>query len=134
MADLPDWAARWLERQSRVVDAVESVKPFDRVPRAWLIRLLHAAGLFALLSVGVVAHGSLVWALVAIPMTMIVVLGLAGRDRTPERSPAAGRRDGPFDQHAGAPSTVEPSYDSPIVVRRRQPAPIAEPLFIPYRR
>jgi hypothetical protein len=111
-----------------VADAVAAVAPFDRLSRTWLIRLLHAAGLFGLLSLGVVANSTFVWALVAIPMTMIVVLALSGRSRTLGASPALQRRPGPFDVEAMGSSMVEPSFGSPIVVSRRAQQSVTVPL------
>jgi hypothetical protein len=128
MADLPDWAARWLERQSRVADAVAAVAPLDRLPRAWLIRMLQAVGLVGLLSLGVVAKSTFAWAVIAIPMTMIVVLVLSGRERMPRASSTAHARPGPFDV-LGAP-VVEPLFDSPIAVARRRQSSLSEPLLI----
>lgn len=137
MADLPDWADRWLERQSRIADAIAAVAPLNRIPRAWLIGLAHAAGLSALLAAGVAAHSPLAWAVIAIPMTMIVVLALSGRARSAgapsavhaRRRAQASRR--PFDVQAMGPSVAEPSFDSPIVVARRtQPPGVAEPLIV----
>jgi hypothetical protein len=131
MAVLPDWAARWLERQARVADSIARVAPFDRMPRRWLISLVHAAGLIALLSVGVFANSPFVWALVAIPMTMIVVLVLSGRARPARVSSPRRDRGRPFDVQAIGPSMVEPAFDSPIVVARRtQPSRMAEPLAV----
>jgi len=130
MADLPDWAARWLERQSHAVDAVQAVAPFDRVPKTWLIRVLHAAALLALLALGVLANSVYVWTLVAIPMTVVVVLGLSGRSRMRVASPVEGR-PGPFDAQAMGWSVLEPSFDSPIVVARRtEPPRVPEPLIL----
>ena len=130
MADLPNWATRWLERQSRVADAVGAVAPFDRVPRTWLIRLLNGAGLFALLALGVVANSAFAWALIAIPMTMIVVLVLSGRQRMPRASSPVQRRPGPFDVQAPGSSLLEPSFDSPMVVARRTQSLPPQPLVV----
>ena len=93
MADLPDWAARLSERQSRVADAVAALAPLDRLPRPWLIRLLQAVGLVGLLALGLLANSTFAWAVIAIPMTMIVVLvleeesGSPGRPRRSEPGP-----------------------------------------------
>jgi len=130
MTDLPDWAARWLERQSRVADAVAAVAPLDRVPRTWLIRLLQAMGLLGLLSLGVFANSAFAWAVIAIPMTMIVVLVLSGRERIPRASSTVRTRPGPFDVQAMGPSVVEPAFDSPIMVARRRQSPLPEPLLL----
>ena len=130
MADVPDWAARWLEQQSRVADAVGALAPFDRVPRPWLIRLLQAASLLALLTLGVLAKSTLAWAVIAIPMTMIVVLVLSGRERMPRAASTAQTRPGPFDVQAIGPSVVKPSFDSPIMVARRRQSPLQEPVLI----
>ena len=112
-----------------MADAIAGVAPFDRVPRAWLIRLAHAAGLFGLLSAGVVANSPFAWAVIAIPMTMIVVLVLSGRSRTFGASSAVQRRPRPFDAQAMGSSVAEPSFDSPIVVARRvQPSRVAGPM------
>jgi hypothetical protein len=119
MTELPDWAARWLERQSRVADAIARVAPFDRIPRAWLIRLAHAAALLGLLSVGVLANSPFAWAVIAIPMTMIVVLILSGRGRTAGAPSAGHARRRPFDALAIGSSVAEPAFDSPIVAVRR---------------
>ena len=130
MADVPDWAARWLEQQSRLADAVAAVAPLDRVSRTWLIRLLQAVGLLGLLSLGVLANSTFAWAVIAIPMTMIVVLALSGRERIPRASSTVQRRPGPFDVQAMGPSVVEPSFNSPIMVARRGQSPLPEPLLI----
>ena len=130
MADLPDWAARWLERQSRVADAVGAVAPFDRLPRTWLIRVLQAMGLLGLLAIGVLASSEFAWALIAIPMTMIVVLVLSGGHRIPRASLPAQRRPGPFDVQAMGPSVIEPTFDSAIMVARRPQSSLPEPLVV----
>ena len=130
MVDLPDWAVRWLERQSRVADAVAAVAPFDRMPRTWLIGLLQTVGLLGLLSLGVLASSVVVWAVISIPMTMIVVLLLSGRRRISQASVPARRRPGPFDVQAMGPSLTPPSFDSPIAVARRRQSVLAEPLVV----
>ena len=140
MADLPDWVARWLERQSRVADTVAAVGPLDRLPRTWLIRLLQAVGLVGLLALGVLADSTFAWAVIAIPMTMIVVLVLSVGERvtrassTGERIPRAPStvqtRPGPFDVQAMGPSVVEPPFDSPIAVARRRQSSRPAPLII----
>jgi len=113
-----------------MADAVAAVAPFDRVPRAWLIRLLQAAGLCALLALGIVANSEFAWAPIAIPMTMIVVLVLSGRHRVPRASLPVQRRPGPFDAQAMRSSVLEPSFDSPIVVARRAQTLPPEPLVV----
>ena len=130
MADLPGWVARWSEQQSRVADAVASVAPFDRLPRTWLIRLLQSVALFGLLALGVLAGSTFAWALIAIPMTMIVALVLSGGQRMPRTSLTAQQRPGPFDVQAMGPSVLEPSFDSPIVVARRPQTSPPQPLVV----
>ena len=124
MADLPDWVARWLARQSRAIDAIERAPLLDRLPRAWLTRLAHAAALLGLLALGVRVNATIAWALIAIPMTVIVLLELAGWEPLRRESPTA-ERPAPFDVER---AIVEPSFDVPIVVRRKQRLRVPEPL------
>lgn len=125
---MPDWTDRWSECQSRVADAVAAVAPFDRLPRAWLIRVLQAVGLLALLSLGVVAKSAIAWVLIAIPMTIIVVLVLSGRHQM--ASVPVAQRPGPFDVQALESPVTEPSFDSPIVVVRRRQSVLSEPRVV----
>ena len=90
-----------------------------------MTRLLHAAGLLVLLALGVSANSVLAWAVLAMPMTLIVVLALTGGSRSTTPTALTGNGRGPFDALAMEPSVVEPSFDSPIsVVARKRPAPV----------
>jgi hypothetical protein len=81
--DLAEWTVLLLERQARLVDLVASRVPLvGRLSDLWLARLLDWAGVFLLLVLGVIIGSSVVWALLAIPMTICVLAFLAGLEST----------------------------------------------------
>jgi hypothetical protein len=73
---LPDLLGDLLTMQARVVDECARVSPFDRLSPGRRTRLLQLAALVLLLTIGLVIRLTIAWAVIAIPMAVIVLLFL----------------------------------------------------------
>jgi hypothetical protein len=69
------------------IDAlVARVSPLARVSEVWLTWLLQGTGVLLLLALGAIISSTMTWVLLAIPMTVLVLLFLAGLEGTRARS------------------------------------------------
>ena len=83
MPDLAEWTVLLLERQARLVElSARRVPLAGRLSEATIARVLEWTGVFVLLVLGVLVGSALVWALLAVPMTVCVLAFLAGLERT----------------------------------------------------
>ena len=88
MPNPSEWLVLALERQARVVERLAPrVSPGGRVSHAQLAHLLDGLGVFVLLMLGTLIQATVIWALLAIPMTLCVLLLLADRERRAGESP-----------------------------------------------
>ena len=75
--DLDAFVTRLFAAQTRAVARIGGLPGLNRVPRARLTLLTQTVALIALLALGTAINAILVWALLAVPMTLIVALFLA---------------------------------------------------------
>lgn len=95
MPDLSEWTVLLLDREARLVDGASARVPLlARMPESRLARAFEWTGVGLLLALGVLIGSAIVWALLAIPMTVCVLaflLGLERSSRAPSPAPR-GRR------------------------------------------
>jgi hypothetical protein len=88
---LPDLLGDLLTIQARVVDECARVSPFDRLSPGRRTRLLQLVAVVLLLTIGLVIRLTIAWALIAIPMAVIVLLFLVELEEARVRSSAITR-------------------------------------------
>jgi hypothetical protein len=122
---LPDLVGRVLARQSDAVATVARVRPLDRIAVERLTMVAQAVSVVLLLALGLAIDASVVWALLAIPMTLIVLLFLAEPELMPAQARAAAARapiPAPAQRPAPpAPPRARPPEGGPIIVRSALP-------------
>ena len=67
--------------QARLVDGCARLAPLDRLSARRRTRLLQLAAIVSLLALGLVIGLTITWALIAIPMVVIVLLFLMEREK-----------------------------------------------------
>ena len=126
VAELPQLPQRLLARQDRAVDRILARAPrLGRLSRTTLTHLLQATAITLLLVFGVAVGSTAVWALAAVPMTVIVVAVLAPFEERRLGRPSPTRVPGD-ENDAAAFAVSRAAVDSPtirITPGLRQPPP-----------
>jgi hypothetical protein len=111
---LPVLLGELLISQARLVDGCARLSPLDRLSPRRRTRLLQLAAIVSLLALGLVIGLTIMWALIAIPMVVIVLLFLMEREKVRVQTAAGSVVDAmPHD-----PSPEQPGDSTGIVVRR----------------
>jgi hypothetical protein len=74
--DIPDWAQRLRDREARVLHTVAQFPALERVPHNLLGRISQLAVIVMLLALGTAIGSTVVWILLALPLTVVVILAL----------------------------------------------------------
>ena len=116
VAELPGLTDRLVARQDRVVDFVAARVPRrGRLSRPGLTWVCQGASLVLLLAIGTVVESTVVWALVSIPMAVIMFLVLVSFEERRAANPPKLRIPGDED-HAIVWAASRAAADAPTVL------------------
>lgn len=112
---LPVLLDELLISQGRLVDECARLPPLDRLSACRRTRLLQLAAVISLLALGLLVSHTILWALIAIPMVVIVLLFLMELEGTRVQAAAARVVEAmPMD------NPHQPDRSTGVVVRRRK--------------